>query len=141
MGGAPVGLVHDLIARGHAVLVPIDGWGRTRLLKRVPSLKQGVIAAGTYAGAGAVPTVSVRALWVVNSDEPNAVVYAITRALFNPANRALLDQSHPSARLIRLGTAIDELPAPLHPGAARFYRQAGKLPKLPVPTPSPQNRS
>jgi len=141
VGGAPVGLVRDLIAHGHAVLVPIDGWGRTRLLKRVPSLKEAQIAAGTYAGIGAVPTVSVRALWVVNNNEPNNVVYAITRALFNPANRGLLDQSHPAAKLIKLDTAIDELPAPLHPGAARFYREAGKLPKIPVPTPPPQKRS
>ena len=140
VGGAPVGFVHDLLARGHAVLVPIDGPGRKRLLERVPSLRQATIAAGTYAGTGAVATVSVRALWVVNDAEPADVVYSVTRALFNPANRALLDQSHPVARQIRLNTATADLPAPLHPGAARFYRDVGKLPRVPVPT-APPHRS
>lgn len=140
MGGTPVGLVRDLLAHGHAVLVPIDGPGRARLLERVPNLSAARIPSGTYAGMGAVDTVRVRALWVVNSAEPNDVVYSVTRALFNPANRTLLDQSHPSARLIRLDTATEELPAPLHPGAARFYREMGKLPRLPVPM-APPTRS
>ena len=84
----------------------------------------------------------MRALWVVNDAEPGDVVYAVTRALFNPANRALLDQSHPSARLIRLDTATADLPAPLHPGAARFYREARQVCRaLPVPMRPPDHRS
>lgn len=141
VGGAPVGLVRDLLARGKAVLVPIDGAGRKRLLARVPSLSAATLPAGTYPGTGAVETVAVRSLWIVNSAEPNAVVYDITRALFNPANRGLLDQSHPVGKLIRLDTATQVLPAPLHPGAQRFYREAGKLPRIPVPMRPPGNRS
>jgi TRAP transporter TAXI family solute receptor len=141
VGGAPVGLVRDLIAHGHAVLVPIDGVGRKRLLARVPSLRAASIPAGTYRGVQKIETVDVRALWVVNDAEPGDLVYAVTRALFNPANRALLDQSHPSARLIRLDTATVELPAPLHPGAARFYREVGRLPAVPVPMRPPDHRS
>jgi len=133
MGGAPVGLVRDLIAGGHAELVPIDGDGRKRLVAHEPSLTADAIAAGTYAGQGAVPTVSVRALWIVNDSEPAGLVYGITKALFNPVNRELLDQSHPVARLIRLDTAATGLPAPLHPGAVRFYRETGKLPKPAAP--------
>jgi TRAP transporter TAXI family solute receptor len=128
VGGAPVGLVSDLIARGRAVLVPIDGAGRKRLLAEDPVLSADVIPASTYAGAPATQTVSTRALWVVNDSTSNDTVYGIARALFNPANRTRLDQSHPSAKLIRLDTASANLPAPLHPGAARFYREMGKRP-------------
>jgi uncharacterized protein len=128
VGGAPVGLVADLIQRGRAVLVPIDGAGRKRLLAEGPAFSADVIPANTYANAPATQTVSTRALWVVNDKQPNDVVYAIARALFNPANRTKLDQSHPSAKLIRLDTAAGDLPAPLHPGAARFYRETGKRP-------------
>lgn len=139
VGGTPVALVRDLIAHGQAVLVPIDGTGRDRLLRRVPSLAAATIAAQTYPGMNAVETVSVRALWIVNKDEPDHLVYGITKALFNPANRVLLDSAHPSAKQIRLDniSVSLRLPAPLHPGAARFYREAGKLPKLPVPMASP----
>jgi TRAP transporter TAXI family solute receptor len=124
VGGAPVVLVESLVARGQAVLVPIDGAGRKRLLAQMPNFSLAVIAADAYPGSGAVQTVSERALWIVNDSEPADLVYGVTRALFNPANREALDDSHPSAKLIRLQTAIATLPAPLHPGAARFYREA-----------------
>jgi hypothetical protein len=55
---------------------------------------------------------------------PDDVVHDVTRALFNPANRDALNASHPRARMIRLDTATTGLPAPLHPGAAKFYKEA-----------------
>jgi uncharacterized protein len=125
VGGAPVGLVANALARGDAVLVPIDGAGRKRLLAQSPSLSVAVIPAGTYAGQGEIQTVAERAVWIVNDSVSSDLVYGVTKALFNPANRELLDASHPSAKLIRLETAKVSLPAPLHPGAARFYREAG----------------
>jgi len=82
--------------------------------------------AGTYAGSGEVQTVSARALWVVRDSEPDALVYDITRALFSPGNSQALAASHPSAREIGLATAALMPPAPLHPGAARFYSDASR---------------
>lgn len=123
VGGAPVELIADLTARGRAVLVPLDGRGRKRLIASVPGLSADVIPSGAYPNIGEVPTASIHALWVVNKSKPDDVIYGVTRALFNPANRAALLQSHPSAKFIRLDTAADDLPAPLHPGAARFYRK------------------
>jgi uncharacterized protein len=124
VGGAPVVLVESLIARGQAVLVPIDGAGRKRLLTQMPSFAPAVIAADVYPGSGAVQTISERAIWIVNDSEPADLVYGVTKALFNPLNRELLDDSHPAAKWIRLQAAVATLPAPLHPGAARFYREA-----------------
>ena len=135
VGGAPVSVVQDLIARGVATLVPIDGAARKRLLVAQPQLTANRIAAGTYGGLQAVDTVGVHALWIVKDSASSDLVFQITRALFDPANRATLDQSHPSARFITLGSATVNLPAPLHPGAARYYRSAGTLPKLPKPIP------
>jgi uncharacterized protein len=123
VGGAPVMLVESLIARGQAVLIPVDGAGRKRLLAEAPSFSSTVITSLAYPASPAVQTVAERAIWIVNDSEPADLVYGVTKALFNPANRALLDNSHPSAKFIRLQTAIATLPAPLHPGAARFYRE------------------
>ena len=66
------------------------------------------------------------ALWIVRDSVPEGLVYGITRALFNPANRDALSASHPSAREIGLTTAALMPPAPLHPGAARFYADAAR---------------
>jgi TRAP transporter TAXI family solute receptor len=123
IGGVPLTGTSDLLSEGKARLIPIDGAGRDRLLKMVPSLQAAIIPANAYARQPAVATVSARALWIVRDSEPEALVYAITRALFSPANRDALNASHPSAREIGLATAVTDLPAPLHPGAAKFYNE------------------
>jgi TRAP transporter TAXI family solute receptor len=124
-GGTPSPLIDDLIARGTARLIAIDGKARRRLLGQVPSLFAGTIPAGAYPGTGAIETVSSRTLWVVKDSASPDLVYGILRALYHPANRALLDANEPSARYIRLDQATNGLTAPLHPGAARYYRDMG----------------
>lgn len=129
VGGAPVPLVRELLASGRAVLVPIDGESRKRLLAQSKTLSADSIPAGLYPNAGRIETVSMRAVWIVNQSEPDVVVHGIAKALFNPANRDMLAGSHRSAQFIHLDSAAANLPVPLHPGAARFYAEMGKLPK------------
>lgn len=126
VGGPPVPLLQGLFANGKAKLVAIDGKGRAQLLKSVPALSADTIPAGTYPGIGKIETVKSRALWIVNDAQGQALIYEITRALFEPGNAQAL-QTNPSARRISLDSAARDLPAPLHPGAERFYRERGKL--------------
>ena len=127
VAGVPLDSIRDLLARHVAHLVPIDGEGRDRLIKTVPQLSAASIAAGAYPGTGAVETVATRAYWVTRDTESDPLIYGIVRALFHPANRQVLAASHPSARDIMLDSAASHPPAPLHPGAARFYREKGML--------------
>jgi len=124
---APFGPVSQALAGGNAGLVPITGDGVERLLAQEPQLQHAIIAAQTYPGAPALNTIATRTLWVVNARVPDALVYGITRALFNSANRAALVAGHPAAHKIGLATAALELPAPLHAGARRYFREAGLL--------------
>jgi TRAP transporter TAXI family solute receptor len=123
VGGVPIEGVGDLLASRAATLLPITGPVRDKLAKSTPSLELATI---TYPGQEPVPTVSTRALWIVRDSVPDNLVYGITRALFNPANRNALSASHPSAREIGLNTAALMPPAALHPGAARFYAEAAR---------------
>jgi len=123
VGGVPIEGVGELLSSRAAALLPITGPVRDRLAKSEPSLE---IATITYPGQEPVPTVSTRALWIVRDSVPDNLVYGITRALLNPANRAALSASHPSAREIGLNTAALMPPAALHPGAARFYAEAAR---------------
>lgn len=124
VGGAPVDALDDLFAQGRARLVPIDGKGRDRLIKMVPSFKSAIIPGNLYPGQRETQTVAVRALWIVRDTVPADLVFGMIRALFQPANRIALAGSHPAARQINLSDATVNLPAPLHPGALRFYQSA-----------------
>lgn len=129
VGGRPVALIDDLIARGIARLVPIDGAGRDALLKANPEIAADAIPQGTYRGTLATETVSVRALWIVNAHQPDALIYGITKSLFSLTNRTAMDEEGGSAALIRISTAARDLPAPLHPGAERYFREVDRLQK------------
>ena len=125
IGGTPVPVVEDLIRRGDARLVPISGGGRTRLLATVSNMQTGIIPAGAYPGSAATQGVSIRAMWIVRDSVSPDLVYSLTRALFDADNRASLTRAHAAAGELSLATATVKLPAPLHPGAQRFYREAG----------------
>jgi TRAP-type uncharacterized transport system substrate-binding protein len=65
------------------------------------------------------------AVWLVREEIDDNLVYAITKALWRDTTKRLLDTSHPIGRRIRLANAFDGIGIPLHPGAIRFYREAG----------------
>ena len=123
VGGVPINGLGDLLASHVIKLVPITGPSRDRLVKAEPALSASTLS---YPGQPAVATLSTRATWIVRDSASDNLVYGITRALFNPANRDALTASHPSAREIGLATAALMPPAPIHPGAARFYAEAAR---------------
>jgi TRAP transporter TAXI family solute receptor len=63
----------------------------------------------------------------VRADVPEDDVYQITRALWE--NLSVLQDIHRATRDMRLALALKGLGAPLHPGAAQYYREQG----LPIP--------
>jgi len=135
VGGTPVNLIEQMLDEGVAVLVPIDGDGRKRLLTREPYLTAHTIPQGTYAGAPAVETVSVDALWITDVAQPDSLIYGIARALYNPLNRAAIESRKVGGHFLDPNFATENAATPLHPGAARFYMEAGLL-KPPPKTPA-----
>jgi TRAP transporter TAXI family solute receptor len=97
------------------------------LREKEPFFARHSIAAGTYQNVTFTPTLSVGAQWIVDAGIDPDTVYQITRALWHPNTRHLLDSGHPKGGLIRLETALDGLGVPLHPGARRWYVEAGEL--------------
>ena len=120
--GYPTPAVADLARRDGAVLLPIDGTIRDRILAGNRFFAAATSPGGTYAGIpDDTPTVAVTALWVTTADQPEERIYQITRALWSDATRLLLDAGHAAGGSIRRETALDGVSIPLHPGAERFY--------------------
>ena len=55
------------------------------------------------------------------------LVYAITKRLWSAETLDRLREGHPKGSEIKLEFALTGLEIPLHPGAERFYREAGVL--------------
>jgi hypothetical protein len=51
----------------------------------------------------------------------------VTKALWNANSRKLLDSGHAKGKSITRETALAGAGIPLHPGAERFYKEAGLL--------------
>ena len=102
VGGTPAGLIEQLLDEGVAVLVPINGDARTRLLRAQPHLYAHTIPQGTYSGSGDVETVAVDALWITDASQPDNLIYGVAKSLFNPANRTTLNAERVGAHFIEL---------------------------------------
>ncbi|WP_299472545.1 TAXI family TRAP transporter solute-binding subunit [uncultured Roseibium sp.] len=97
----------------------------------IPAYIPSKIPAGVYEGIDyEVKTPAVSALLIVSSDLSEELVYGITKAMWNDNTRKLLDNGHAKGKQITPDTALDgvlALGVPLHPGAEKFYKEAGFL--------------
>jgi TRAP transporter TAXI family solute receptor len=126
IGGYPVPAIRELAAAVPIRLVPIDGKIIDTLRKDFRFYYPTEIPGGIYPGVdSATPSLGFSALWLVNAGIDADLVYAITQALWHPATAQLLAARDPIGNRIRLDHALEGLSVPLHPGAARFYREAG----------------
>lgn len=82
------------------------------------------IKPNTYPGQyETVSTIAQPNFLAVRSDVADVDVYRIVKAMY--ANLEFLHAIHPITRAMKVESAINGLPVPLHPGAARFYREQG----------------
>ncbi len=127
VAGYPTGSLVELASVADMKLVPIEGPGAVALVDKYGFFAASDIPAGTYEGVGDVPTVAVGAQWFTNADQDEELIYGITKALWNDQTRKLLDDGHAKGRSITVESALDGVGVPLHPGAERYYREAGLL--------------
>jgi len=85
-----------------------------------------IIPANTYTGQKSdVETAAVVNYLVTNSDVSDDVAYQMTKQIFE--NLPELANAHAAGKGIKLETAATGSPAPLHPGAIRYYKEKGIL--------------
>ena len=127
VSGWPQGAISELAATTGIDLVPIDGPDAEKLIKQYSFFGTDEIPDTAYKNVAGVKTVSVNAIWVTSSKLPDALIYGITAALWNPNTRKLLDSGHSKGKAIKLDTALAGLGIPLHAGAEKFYKEKGLI--------------
>ena len=127
IAGPPHPGIANLAERGAIRLVSIGGAPAQRLAEENAFLSPVVLPPRLYRYIGEVETLAMGASWIVNETVDDDLIYAIVRALFNPANRARLYAAPEKTGHIALQTTLEGVPIFLHPGAKRYYLEAGLL--------------
>jgi len=71
------------------------------------------------------PTFGVKATMMSSTNVPDDIVYAITKEVFDNLDK--FRAMHPAFELLTKESMLKGLSAPLHPGAIRYYKEAGLL--------------
>jgi TRAP transporter TAXI family solute receptor len=91
--------------------------------RKYPYFTTGEIPANTYRSATeAIPTLSLWNFMAVHKDMSNELVYKLLKATFDRID--ILIAAHKSAQEIKAENIVTS-PVPLHPAAARFFREKG----------------
>lgn len=128
VGGAPAGAIAELASSGAGIeLVPLGGPQAEALLKSSPWFAHDSIPAGTYKDVPAVQTLAVGAQLVTSAKVDTETVYQITKAMYSDAAQKALQAGHAKGKYITRENAVKGVGIPFHPGAERFYKEAGLI--------------
>jgi hypothetical protein len=127
-GGTPFAALIQLGSTKGFELYNFSAAERKEINKIIPYYVESKIPAGTYETINYdVATIAVNGQLVTSADQPEDLIYGITKALWSKKTRGLLDKGHSKGKAIRMETALKGVLIPVHPGAAKFYKEKGLL--------------
>ncbi|SDG47407.1 TAXI family TRAP transporter solute-binding subunit [Alloyangia pacifica] len=125
--GHPSGSIQEATTACDSVLVEVSGEAIDELVADNPFYRTATIPGGMYRGNDEdVHTFGVGATFVTSEDVPEEVVYQVVKAVFDNIDQ--FRGLHPAfANLDPAEMASAGLSAPLHPGAERYFQEAGLM--------------
>ena len=126
MSGAPASAVTQALTGG-AHLVEIDDNLIKELKAKYPWYTSYTIKAGTYPNQDKdVKTSAIKMVMFCRGDLPEDVVYQLTKTLWEHMDE--LGQSQKNLKGLTAENAVKDIAdIPLHPGAAKYYKEIGVL--------------
>jgi len=123
--GHPSANIQDPTTTCGAKLVPLTGPAIDKLVKEKSYYAKATIPGGLYPNnPQPTETYGVLATFVSSSKVPADTVYAVVKAVFD--NFDEFRKLHPALAALKAENMVkDGLSAPLHEGAARYYKQKG----------------
>jgi len=125
--GHPNGSIKEASTSCDTVLISVDGPAIGKLVSDNSYYRVATIPGGMYSGTDAdVQTFGVGATFVSSTNTPPDTVYQVVKAVFE--NFDDFRKLHPAfANLKKEEMVKDGLSAPLHDGAAKYYKEAGLM--------------
>ncbi|WP_404361701.1 TAXI family TRAP transporter solute-binding subunit [Marinobacter sp.] len=125
--GHPSGAIKEATTSCDSRLVHVNNDATKTLVKENPYYRVATIPGGMYRGNDEdTTTFGVAATFVSSTDVPDDVVYQVVKAVFE--NFDSFKRLHPAfGNLEKKEMVTDANSAPLHPGAERYYKEAGLL--------------
>jgi hypothetical protein len=128
VGGAPAGAIAELASSGAGIeLLPLSGPQADALRKSNPFFAVDNIPANTYKDVPGVQTLAVGAQLVTSAKVDAETVYQVTKAMYSDATQKTLQAGHAKGKYITKENAVQGVGIPFHPGAERFYKEAGLI--------------
>ncbi len=124
--GPPVAAVTQAFAAMGDELTVLDFTDEEmrRVNEKYPLWSRHVIPAGTYPGQDTeIRTLAQPNFLAVHAGVDEEHVYLLTKTIYE--NLSFLRGIHKATAVMSLDAAVEGLPVPLHPGALRYYREAG----------------
>lgn len=124
-GAVPTASISQAAASQDIVFVPYEEDAMERLTEEYLFFDRATIPANTYRGQTedfhSLDTGSMHLITTTDKDEQ--LVYDVTKALYE--NRGLVVEKHAAGRAINPRNVVRNTGTEFHPGAIRYYREAG----------------
>ena len=125
--GHPSGAIKEATTTCDSVIVDVSDAKIAKLVDATPYYKFTTIPGGMYRGnPNDIKTFGVAATFVTSAKVSEKVVYTVVKSVFE--NFDAFKKLHPAFSSLKKEEMIkDGLSAPLHKGAAKYYKEAGLL--------------
>ncbi|MDP2132160.1 MAG: TAXI family TRAP transporter solute-binding subunit [Sulfuritalea sp.] len=122
--GLGVAAIRDLATSVKIVIVSVPADVVAKIGEA--AYQAGTVPANTYNGqTEATPTVAIQNFLVSHEGVSTDAAYKMTKAIFD--NLPELQAAHAAAKAITRENAAKAPPAPLHPGAEKYYKEVGLI--------------
>ena len=124
--GVPNSALQELAFTAGLILIPVDGAQADSICSKYSFYTKTTIPAGTYKGTDTdTPALAIKATLAVSAKLDENTVYDMTKALFD--NLDELSSAHAKGKEVSAKNAVEGISVPLHPGAAKYFKEIGVL--------------
>lgn len=120
--GTPTAAITELAATKGVKIIAVDADKIDSIIAKYPFYVKTAVPGNTYSTVpNEVTTVSVKSMLVVRADLSEDLVYKVTKAIFENADKL----GHAKAKEIKIESALNGVSLPVHPGAKKFFDEKG----------------